>query len=71
MVDEALNIADEAAAECHSLQTMAWTAQQLGVAPETARRLADWEATHAYQQMPSQYHGACDLSDQAALPAGR
>ena len=35
--------ADEAAAECHSLQTMAWTAQQFGVAARdgtTARRLA-------------------------------
>ncbi len=63
--------ADEAAAECHSLQTMAWTAQQFGVAPEAARRLADWQATHAYLRMPSQYHGPCDLSGQAAPPAGR
>jgi hypothetical protein len=63
--------ADEAAAECHSLQTMAWTAQQFGVAPETARRLADWQAIHAYLRMPSQYHGPCDLAGQAAPPAGR
>jgi hypothetical protein len=63
--------ADEAAAECHSLQTMAWTAQQLGVAPEVALRLAAWQATHAYLQMPSQYRGACDLSGQAAPSPGR
>ena len=63
--------ADEAAAECHSLQTMAWTAQQFGVAPEAARRLAVWQATHAYLQMPSQYRGDCDLSGQAGPPAGR
>ena len=63
--------ADEAAAECHSLQTMAWTAQQLGVAPEVAQRLAAWEANHAYLQMPAQYQGACVLDGQAASPAGR
>jgi hypothetical protein len=63
--------ADEAAAECHSLQTMAWTAQQLGVAPEVARRLAGWQATHAYLEMPSQYRGSCDLSGQAAPSPGR
>ncbi|HEX4690956.1 MAG TPA: hypothetical protein VH276_09695 [Solirubrobacteraceae bacterium] len=63
--------ADEAAAECHSLQTMAWTAQQLRVAPEVARRLAAWQATHAYLQMPSQYRGACDLSGQAGPSPGR
>ena len=63
--------ADEAAAECHSLQTMAWTAQQFAVAPETARRLADWQAPHAYLRVPSHYQGPCDLSGQAAPPAGR
>ena len=37
----------------------------------SARRLAAWEATHAYLRMPSQYHGPCALDGQGAPPAGR
>ena len=33
--------------------------------------LAAWQATHAYLRMPSQYHGPCELTGQAAPPAGR
>lgn len=62
---------DEAAAECHSLQTMAWTAEQLGVSPDVAQRLAVWEATHAYLQMPTQYRGPCTLPGQATSAEGR
>jgi hypothetical protein len=43
---------------------MAWTAQQLGATPLVAERLATWQATHAYQQMPEAYRGACDLNGQ-------
>jgi hypothetical protein len=50
---------------------MAWTAQQLGVAPDVALRLAGWQATHAYLQMSSQYRGPCDLTGQAGPSPGR
>jgi hypothetical protein len=63
--------ADEAVTECHSLQTMAWTARQFGVAPDVARRVAAHEAANGYLQMPAQYHGACDLTGQGGPPLGR
>jgi hypothetical protein len=57
-------IRDEAQTECRSLETMAWTAEQLGATPQVAQRLAVWEATHAYLRMPEPYHGGCSLSGQ-------
>ena len=58
-------VRSEAQAECRSLQTMAWTAERLGVPPGVAQRLAEWEATHAYLHMPAQYRGPCALPGQA------
>jgi hypothetical protein len=53
-------IADEAVAECRSLQTMAWTAQQLGATPEQGRAMARVEYEGVYQDMPEAYRsGAC------------
>jgi len=53
-------VIDEAVTECFALQTMAWTAQQLGVTAAQARGLArlEWETT--YTQLPDQYRtGDC------------
>jgi hypothetical protein len=53
-------VADEAVAECRSLQTIAWTAQQLGATAEQGRALALAEYTGAYEEMPEPYRsGAC------------
>jgi hypothetical protein len=53
-------VIDEAETECRSLQTMAWTAQQLGATPEQARAMARAQYEGAYQEMPEQYRsGAC------------
>jgi hypothetical protein len=49
-------IMDEGLTECRSLQTMAWTAQRLGVTPEQAQGLARLEFETGYPGMPDQYH---------------
>jgi hypothetical protein len=48
-------IRDEGLTECNAVQTMAWTATQLGATDEQARALArlHWEVD--YPQMPDQY----------------
>ena len=59
-------IMDEAVTECRSLQTMAWTAQQLGATAEQGRALALAQYAGAYQEMPDAYRdGRC--SDGGAL----
>jgi hypothetical protein len=53
-------VIDEAETECRSLQTMAWTAQQLGATPEQGRALARAQYDGMYQEMPAQYRsGGC------------
>jgi len=53
-------IMDEAATECRSLQTMAWTAQQLGATAEQGRAMAKAQFQGAYLELPDQYRsGAC------------
>jgi hypothetical protein len=59
-------VIDEAETECRSLQTMAWTAQQLGATPEQGRAMARAQYDGMYQEMPEQYRsGSC--ADGAAL----
>ena len=53
-------VVDEAETECRSLQTMAWTAQQLGATAEQGRATAFAQFNGVYQEMPEQYrNGAC------------
>jgi hypothetical protein len=53
-------VLDEAETECRSLQTMAWTAQQLGATLEQGHAMALAHYTGAYRQMPESYRsGAC------------
>jgi hypothetical protein len=53
-------VIDEAETECRSLQTMAWTAQQLGATADQGRAMALAQFTGGYQDMPEQYRsGAC------------
>jgi hypothetical protein len=48
-------ISDEALTECRALQTMAWTAGQLGVAPAAAQALAEHEYRWGYDLLPERY----------------
>jgi hypothetical protein len=53
-------IIDEAETECRSLQTMAWTAQQLGATAEQGHGLARAQYDGGYRDMPARYQsGAC------------
>ena len=53
-------VIDEAETECRSLQTMAWTAQQLGATAEQGRAMAVAQFNGTYRDMPEQYQsGAC------------
>jgi hypothetical protein len=53
-------VIDEAETECRSLQTMAWTAQQLGATAEQGHAMALAQYTGAYREMPEAYRsGAC------------
>jgi hypothetical protein len=53
-------IADEAVTECRSLQTLAWTAQQLGATADQGRAMARAEYDGVYQEMGEGYRtGAC------------
>jgi hypothetical protein len=51
-------VADEAVTECYSLQTMEWTATQLGLTPEQGRRLASLVYDTSYDDMPDQYRSS-------------
>jgi len=51
---------DEALTECRSLQTLSWTAQQLGATPAQGRAMALAQYEGAYTQMPEAYRsGGC------------
>jgi hypothetical protein len=53
-------VMDEAETECRSLQTIAWTAQQLGATAEQGRAMAVAQFEGSYQEMPEAYRsGAC------------
>ena len=53
-------VIDEAVTECHSLQTMAWTAQQLGATADEGHAMALAQYTGAYREMPGAYRsGDC------------
>jgi hypothetical protein len=53
-------VMDEGETECRSLQTMAWTAQQLGATAEQGRAMARAQYDGVYQEMPDQYrHPGC------------
>jgi hypothetical protein len=48
-------VMDEGVTECRSLQTMAWTAQQLGATAEQGRALARAQYDGMYREMPDAY----------------
>lgn len=53
-------VIDEAETECRSLQTMAWTAQQLGATTEQGRAMALAQYDGVYREMPDAYRsGSC------------
>jgi len=53
-------VIDEAETECRSLQTLGWTAQQLGASAAQGRAMALAQYTGGYQEMPDRYRtGAC------------
>jgi hypothetical protein len=53
-------VMDEAETECRSLQTMAWTAQQLGATEPQGRGMARAQYDGTYREMPEPYQsGAC------------
>jgi hypothetical protein len=53
-------VVDEAVTECRALQTMAWTAQQLGATAEQGHALAKAQYEGAYRDMPEAYRdGRC------------
>jgi hypothetical protein len=67
-------VVDEAETECRSLQTMAWTAGRLGVAPPAAQALAARELISGYEALPDRYRspacrngGPWDLRPQDAM----
>jgi hypothetical protein len=56
-------ILDEADTECHSLHTMAWTAERLGATPAQARALTERQAKTNYLLLPDRYRSPpCDLT---------
>jgi hypothetical protein len=48
-------VIDEGVTECRALQSMAWTAQQLGATAEQGRALAKAQYEGAYREMPDAY----------------
>jgi hypothetical protein len=59
-------VIDEGETECRSLQTMAWTAQQLGATAEQGRAMALAQYEGMYREMPSRYQSG-DCVDGGAL----
>ncbi len=51
-------VMDEAETECRSLQTMAWTAQQLGATAEQGHAMARAQYDGGYLDMPDRYRRA-------------
>jgi hypothetical protein len=55
-------VIDEAAAECHAVQTLAWTAERLGATAEQGRALARRYIETGYARLPNRYRSAtCEL----------
>jgi hypothetical protein len=53
-------VIDEGETECRSLQTMAWTAQQLGATAEQGHAMARAQYDGAFREMPAHYqHAGC------------
>jgi hypothetical protein len=53
-------VIDEGETECRSLQTIAWTAEQLGATAEQGRAMARAQYDGGYQDMPDRYrHAGC------------
>jgi hypothetical protein len=53
-------VIDEAETECRAVQTLVWTAQQLGATPEQGRALARRYLESGYPRLPQRYRsGAC------------
>jgi hypothetical protein len=53
-------VIDEGETECRSLQTIAWTAQQLGATGDQGHAMALAQYTGAYEEMPEAYRsGGC------------
>ena len=53
-------VLDEAETECRALQTIAWTAVQLGATPEQGRAMARAQFDGVYREMPEPYRtGSC------------
>jgi hypothetical protein len=48
-------IGDEAVAECRSMQTLAWTAERLGVPAGEGRRLAELYLATGHEALPPRY----------------
>src|SRR5215207_10192398 len=48
-------VVDEAETECRSLQTMAWTAQQLGATADQGHAMARAQYDGGYRDMPARY----------------
>ena len=53
-------VMDEGETECRSLQTMAWTAQQLGATAAQGAAMAVAQYDGTYQDMPDAYRGPCE-----------
>jgi hypothetical protein len=55
-------VIDEAQTECRAVQTLAWTAEQLGATPEQGRALARRYLETGYPRLPERYRsGVCDV----------
>ncbi|HEY6695182.1 MAG TPA: hypothetical protein VI006_20185 [Solirubrobacteraceae bacterium] len=55
-------VIDEAAAECHAVQTLARTAQRLGATAEQGRALTQRYIETGYPRLPNRYRSpTCEL----------
>jgi hypothetical protein len=55
-------VIDEAATECHAVQTLAWTAEQLGATAEQGAALTRRYLQTGYLRLPNRYRSAtCEL----------
>jgi hypothetical protein len=51
---------DEAQTECHAVQSLAWTAEQLGATAEQGRALTERYLQTGYLRLPARYRsGGC------------
>ena len=64
-------VIDEAATECHAVETVAWTAERLGTTPEQGRELARRYVATGYPRLPQRYRsGACAAAEAPLTRAG-